>query len=125
MKKDYTIISPLCSQIVRSSTSIYANMSEGSYNLSTPKEKVKCFTIACREAYETLSWLSLFYEIGELPEDAYNELKEEVIEIIRILSKSITTLRSKIKYNLFGFENSLEMHVSCTLGCCFTVLVLS
>ena len=96
-KKDYTIISPLCSQIVRSSTSIYANMSEGSYNLSTPKEKIRCFSIACREAYETLSWLSLFYEIGELPEDTYNELKEEVIEIIRILSKSITTLRSKIK----------------------------
>ena len=96
-KNDYTILSPLCNQVVRSATSILANSSEGSYNLSTSKEKVRCFSIACREAYETLSWLSLFYEIGEIGEDIYTELKEELIEIIRILSKSISTLRSKTK----------------------------
>jgi four helix bundle protein len=96
-KKDYTILSPLCSQIVRSSTSIYANMSEGAYNYVSSKEKANRFVIACREAYETLSWLSLLYEIGEITEDTYVELKEDLIEIIRILSKSITTLRSKIK----------------------------
>lgn len=59
------------------------------------------------EIYETplLKWfgetidyeLSLLYEIGELSENTYNELKNDVIEIIKILSKSINTIRSKIK----------------------------
>lgn len=94
-KKDYTILSSLCNQIVRSSTSIVANIAEGSTSCISAKDKSNKFSIAFKECMETISWISLLYEIEELTEEQYNRLTDECMQIVKILSRSIHSLRNK------------------------------
>ena len=94
-RKDYTILSPLCNQVVRSSTSIVANISEGNCSCISAKDRSNKFTIAFKECMETISWISLLYEIEELTDEQYNRLTDECIQIVKILSKSIHSLRNK------------------------------
>ena len=96
-RKDYTILSPLCNQVVRSSTSIVANISEGNCSCISSKDRSNKFTIAYKECLETISWISLLYEIEELTDEQYNRLTDECMQIVKILSKSIHSLRNKSK----------------------------
>lgn len=48
-KRDYTIIGPICNQVVRSSTSISANLAEGSSNLISRKDRINKFLISLKE----------------------------------------------------------------------------
>lgn len=94
-KKDYTILAPICNQIVRSSSSVLANISEANCKCSSPKDKIFKFTLAYKECLETISWECLLYEIGELTEEQYNYLTNESMQIVKILSKSVCSLRGK------------------------------
>lgn len=94
-RKDYTILSPLCNQVIRSSTSIVANIAEQCCNCLSARDRSYKLTIAYKECMETLSWISLLFEIGELTEEQYNHLTNECMQIVKILSKSIHSLRSK------------------------------
>lgn len=96
-KNEYIIYSPLCNQIVRSSTSVAANLSEGTCNCISYKDRSNKFSISYKECLETLYWLYALHEIGELEEEQYNRLADECMQIIKILSKSIYSMRSKTK----------------------------
>lgn len=96
-RKDYTILAPICNQIVRSSTSIKANIAESNSVYCSSRDKSNKFNIAYKECMETLSWISLLYEIEELTEEQYNRLTNECMQIVKILSKSIHSLRKKCK----------------------------
>lgn len=96
-KKDYTILAPICNQIVRSSTSTKANIAEANSVYCSSRDKTNKFNIAYKECMETISWISLLYEIEELTDEQYTRLTNECMQIVKILSKSIHSLRKKCK----------------------------
>lgn len=94
-KQDYTILSPLASQCVRSSTSIAANLAESAAPVISAKDRIYKMSISFKECIETMHWLNVFYEMGELTEEQYNHLFDECTQIAKILSKSISTLKKQ------------------------------
>ncbi len=87
----------LSKQVLRSGTSIGANLEEADGAISK-KEFFHKVTIAFKEAKETRYWLRLLRETDYLPDKLYNSLFNDIIEIIRILGRTQKTMREK--YNL-------------------------
>ena len=92
-KKDYTVLNPILNQLVRSSTSVYANLAEGCVPLISSKDRAFKFRLACKEALETISWLQLLEELGEISPAEAGLLTDEVIQITKILLKSLSTMK--------------------------------
>ena len=80
----------LANQILRSGTSIGANIAESEY-ASSKADFANKLQIAQKEAGETKYWLSLLVESEIISLEIYNELTKDVLELIRILAKSIKT----------------------------------
>ena len=72
-------------QIVRSGTSIGANVTEAQYAI-TKKDFLSKMYIAMKEANETLYWLKLLYRCDYLTEGQYRSLFADGTEIQRMLS---------------------------------------
>lgn len=85
--------SVIAKQVLRSGTSIGANITEGRY-AQTRADFAAKYSIALKEAAETLYWLELLRE-GEFVEDNANfqSLMADCDELIRILTASIKTAR--------------------------------
>lgn len=87
-------------QLVRSATSIGANMIEAK-SASSKKDYVNFYTHALKSANETIYWLELLREAKKAHQDRINPLIEEAGELARILAASIITMKlnqkSKIK----------------------------
>ncbi len=82
-------------QVIRSATSIGANYAEANNAASKVDFKNKIF-IAKKEAAETEYWLKILQKLGdESPE--LQRLLSECHEILMILQKIISTLRSSTK----------------------------
>lgn len=71
-------------QILRSGTSVAANMKEAVYAQSR-KDFVSKMSIALKECSETEYWLDLLFETDYINENLYKSLRNENTEIIRIL----------------------------------------
>ncbi len=82
-KKEYV----LSKQILRSGTSIGANIAESEYAQSR-KDFLSKLYIALKECAETIYWLDLLYETDYLSEKEYQSLKDDCEEIRKILSSS-------------------------------------
>lgn len=87
----------LKNQILKSGTSIGANIHEANYAQSKA-DFVSKLQIALKECYETEYWLELFTKTDIIDEQMYSELKNDCGKIRRILISSINT--TKEKYNL-------------------------
>ena len=74
----------LSKQILRSGTSIGANVSEAEKGQSKSDFNAK-MNIALKEANETEYWLRLLYETDYISEKEFNSIEPEVKEIIAIL----------------------------------------
>lgn len=72
-------------QVIRSGTSIGANIEEAQ-NSSSKKEFIRGMTIALKEARETLYWLKLITETGLVSNNELVELLEENEELVKILT---------------------------------------
>ena len=85
--------SVIAKQVLRSGTSIGANITEGRY-AQTRADFAAKYSIALKEAAETLYWLELLRD-GEFVEDNANfqSLMADCDELIRILTASIKTAR--------------------------------
>ena len=83
-------------QILRSGTSIGANVREGSRGQSK-LDFISKMSIAQKEAEETCYWLELLYESGFISKRIFESMYEDNIELIRILSSIIITARQNIK----------------------------
>lgn len=95
--KESKIPFSLIDQLVRSSTSVGANVIEGQGSGST-KELIRYYRIAMKSANETKYWLRLVKEGFELKdnskiEDACNEIEE----LTKIIASIIIKLNKKIK----------------------------
>lgn len=81
-------------QLLRSGTSIGANVTEGHYAASRADFTNK-YVIAQKEAAETLYWLKLLCKSGYLPEDeSMRSVVSDCDEILRMLVASIKTARA-------------------------------
>jgi four helix bundle protein len=80
----------LSKQILRSGTSIGANVKEALRGQSRPDFRAK-MSIALKEASETEYWLELLYESEYIDEKSYSSIINDNIEIIRILTRIVKT----------------------------------
>ena len=81
-------------QLIRSSTSIGANMVEGRTG-STNKDFINFMHISLKSANETKYWLCLIKEIIEVNIDKANELIAEANEISKIIASIILNAKKK------------------------------
>ncbi len=84
----------LVNQLLRSGTSIGANIHEAQYAQST-KDFISKFEIALKECNESEYWLELFKEVNCLSEKEFKQFSNDCIELRRMLVASVTTLKSK------------------------------
>lgn len=86
--------SVLTNQLLRSGTSIGANIHEAQYAQGT-KDFISKFEIALKEVYETEYWLDLLFETGFMDEQTYKSLQNSCGAIRRMLISSIRTMKDK------------------------------
>ena len=84
----------LSKQILRSGTSIGANLAEAKAAISRKDFQAKVY-IALKECAETLYWLELLKETDYLSREQYQSLYEDCEELRRILSTTTKTLSRK------------------------------
>lgn len=89
-KKEYV----LSKQLLRSGTSIGANVHEGK-NAQTNPDFLTKMNIALKEADESQYWLDVLRRSNIISDVEYNSLNEDLRQIIAMLVSTIKTLRSK------------------------------
>ena len=89
-KKEYVI----SKQLLRSGTSIGANIAETQY-ASSRKDFVAKLYISLRETSETLYWLELLYSSEYLTSSQYGSLQTDCEELRKLLSSITKTSREK------------------------------
>ena len=83
----------LSRQLLRSGTSVGANVEEGQASQSRADFVAK-YSIACKEARETHYWLRLLTETGILPTERLQPIAGECNELIAILTTIIKKSRN-------------------------------
>jgi len=84
----------LAKQILRSGTSIGANVEEGQAAQSEADFLTK-YSIACKEARETHYWLRLLSAAEVVAEQRLRELTQECNELVAILTASVKKLKER------------------------------
>lgn len=84
----------LIKQIIRSATSIGANIEEA-LGTNSQKDFAHCMNIAKKEARETRYWLRLLIELNPTKKVILTELLNENIELINMLTKIVKTTNAK------------------------------
>ena len=85
----------LTNQLLRSGTSIGANIHEANY-ASSRADFVAKLQISLKECYETEYWLKLFVKTNMIDESTYTNLSNAAGKIRRILISSINTAKSSL-----------------------------
>ena len=91
-KKEYV----MSRQILKSGTSIGANIREGK-NSQSKADFVNKYSIALKEADETQYWIELLYAAEIMDQEAYNSLLIDINELIALLTASIKTAKGNDK----------------------------
>ena len=86
--------SVLTNQLLRSGTSIGANIHEAQY-AQGKKDFISKLEIAQKECFETEYWLELLFEIGYIPESTYKPLQNQCGAIRRMLICSLKTAKER------------------------------
>ena len=84
----------LINQLLRSATSIGANIHEAQHAQST-KDFISKLEIAQKECYETEYWLELLFETDSIEETKYKKFQNECGAIRRMLISSLKTIKAK------------------------------
>ena len=82
-------------QIRRSSSSVFANISEAQFPQSLP-DMLSKFKIARKECAETESWLKLLWNTGVIDEAVFKSHRNLCGRIQRLLTASCLTIEKKI-----------------------------
>ena len=85
----------LTNQLLRSGTSIGANIHEANY-ASSRADFVAKLQISLKECYETEYWLKLFVKTNMIDESTYSHLSNDSGKIRRILISSINTAKTSL-----------------------------
>ena len=89
-KREYT----LSNQILRSGTSIGANVHEAVYGQSR-EDFVSKLSIALKEAHETEYWLELLKETEYIDEKQYESMASDCVELKKLLTSIIKSTKAK------------------------------
>ncbi|MBM2815579.1 MAG: hypothetical protein HW421_2341 [Ignavibacteria bacterium] len=84
----------LLKQMLRSGTSVGANVAEAQGSISEP-DYVSKMHIAYKELLETEYWIDLFHETEIIPDKRHAELIEQISEVSKILYSITKSIRSK------------------------------
>ena len=87
--------SVLVNQLLRSGTSIGANIHEAQY-AQGKKDFISKLEIAQKECYETEYWLELLFETECMDDESYKSFKNDCGAIRRMLISSLNTVKSDI-----------------------------
>ena len=90
-KKEYV----LSKQILRSGTSIGANIAESECAISR-KDFVSKIYIALKECVETIYWLELLYDTDFLSEKEFQSMKNDCEEMRKMMSSITKTVNSTL-----------------------------
>ena len=82
----------LLNQLLRSGTSIGANIHEANY-ASSKADFINKFQIALKECYETDYWLGLFKDTHLITESEYADMFAQCSKLRKLLIASITTAK--------------------------------
>jgi four helix bundle protein len=95
----------LINQLMRSGTSVGANIHEAQY-AQGKADFISKLEISLKEASETEYWLELLYETGYLKEDVYKPLQQECGAVRRMLVSSCRTVKEKAgrPHENWGFD---------------------
>ena len=85
----------LSRQLLRSGTSIGANVTEALSSFSS-KEYASKFSIARKEAAETIYWLDLLYRTKYLTQEEYSTLYEDAVILMKMISATIITMQKRL-----------------------------
>ena len=85
----------LSNQLLRSGTSIGANVSEA-LSAQSRKDFVSKMTIALKEARETNYWLEVMHEADYFDQRAFLSLKQDNDELIAMLTSTIKTAKQNM-----------------------------
>ncbi len=88
--------SVLTNQLLRSGTSIGANIYEAQYAQGA-KDFVSKLEISLKETHETEYWLELLFETGYMDEQTYKPIQNSCGAIRRMLISSIKTVKENAK----------------------------
>ena len=88
------VVDVLGKQVLRSGTSICANVSESEDAQST-NDFISKLSIALKEADETKIWIELLHESQYLSDDAFDSIYDDNEKIRAILIKIIKSLKTK------------------------------
>ena len=80
----------LSNQVIKSGTSIGANIAEAQ-QAQSKKDFISKLSIALKEASETVFWLNLLKDTGYLTEEYFTNLNKDCNELIRLLTAIIKT----------------------------------
>lgn len=95
LKQDRSL-EPILKQILRSGTSIGANITEAQSAPST-KDFINKLNISLKEARESEYWLNLFKASDIIDEKSFKILQEDCKELIKLLIAIIKTAKSNSK----------------------------
>ena len=94
--KDEKQVYVLSKQVLRSGTSIGANVRE-SVNAQSRMDFVNKLNIALKEANETEYWLELLHESGMLDDNQFGSIYDDCNKIVATLTKIIKTTKGSDK----------------------------
>ena len=93
-KKEYVI----CKQMLRSGTSVGANIRE-SRNAQSTADFINKLNIALKEADETQFWFELLNKTDYISESEFESINKDINDIISMLTSSIKTSKQKLINN--------------------------
>jgi len=86
----------LSKQLLRSGTSVGANVREG-VNAESKKDFIHKLAIAQKECDESIYWLELLVETKYLNKEEYQSLVNDATELLKILKSIIITTKQRMK----------------------------
>lgn len=93
---EHKIDSNVAFQIKKSSSSVFANISEAQYPQSLA-DMLSKFEIARKECIETESWLKLLFSSESINEETFKNHRNLCGRIRRMLTSSCITIENKLK----------------------------
>lgn len=97
-RKEYV----LSKQILKSGTSIGANLSEALYGI-TKKDFLSKVYISLKECAETLYWLELLYKTSYITESEFDSLNKDCTELVKLFTSIAKTTSSNLISNLYTY----------------------
>ena len=85
----------LTNQLLRSGTSVGANIHEAQYAQGT-KDFISKFEIALKECNESEYWLELLHDVNGISQEEFDAFRKNCIELRRMLVSTVTTLKKKL-----------------------------